>query len=455
MLTRSRARSQILLEEGEPPAKRLRLTLRSASSSSSSTTTTPPPTTPTTTTITSTTTTSVSLASDSLASVESLPSYLSPSPSSASPTTTTTTNPRHSTSSYTTPISTLSLTCPQPPHPATPPSPSPRKSERERGGHGEVGGRCDELSCSLVGEIHRRQLLQESRVHLKEKSMPYFASHCREVSLANSCAHREILLEWLCEVAEEMQLRSSTLFLAMHLIDCFRNREDIGTSKLQLLGTTALYVAVKYAETHQRPVNEFEYVTDSTCSVPQILAFESHLLEVLQYRLTFCTVDAFLETYLSGVSGVDEELRQMCLYLAKLYCVCTNTFSSFHSELAKNCILAAVFLLRRSGLVPQLESFWETLEEPEDDPPTDSSSSSSPSSSPYSPSPTSRRAPSHLRIKLSEFMRRRLHFIYELAGEDVRGAGVGKCLQTLRSIYSTPEHCRVALTGKRRWRGSF
>lgn len=54
---------------------------------------------------------------------------------------------------------------------------------------------------------------------------------------------RTILVDWLVEVAEEYKFQIQTLFLAVSFIDRFLSSMSVVRSKLQLLGTAAMFVA--------------------------------------------------------------------------------------------------------------------------------------------------------------------------------------------------------------------
>lgn len=56
-------------------------------------------------------------------------------------------------------------------------------------------------------------------------------------------AMREILLDWLVEVAEEYKLVSDTLYLTVSYIDRFLSQHSISRKKLQLVGVSCMLVA--------------------------------------------------------------------------------------------------------------------------------------------------------------------------------------------------------------------
>lgn len=54
---------------------------------------------------------------------------------------------------------------------------------------------------------------------------------------------RSILVDWLVEVSEEYRLQSETLYLAVNYIDRFLSYMSVVRAKLQLVGTSAMFIA--------------------------------------------------------------------------------------------------------------------------------------------------------------------------------------------------------------------
>ena len=54
---------------------------------------------------------------------------------------------------------------------------------------------------------------------------------------------RTILVDWLVEVSEEYNLDTETLYLSVSYIDRFLSHMSVVRSKLQLVGTAAMYIA--------------------------------------------------------------------------------------------------------------------------------------------------------------------------------------------------------------------
>ncbi|CAN6554825.1 unnamed protein product [Malus baccata var. baccata] len=80
---------------------------------------------------------------------------------------------------------------------------------------------------------------------------------------------REILVDWLVEVAEEYQLATDTLYLTVSYLDRYLSSYAVSRSKLQLLGVSCMFVASKYEEICPPRVEDFCYVTDNTYMVEE------------------------------------------------------------------------------------------------------------------------------------------------------------------------------------------
>jgi cyclin B len=69
---------------------------------------------------------------------------------------------------------------------------------------------------------------------------------------------RGILVDYLIEVHEELDLVPETLYLAVYIIDRHLSLQPILRKKLQLVGVTALLIACKYEETRAPKVDRIE-----------------------------------------------------------------------------------------------------------------------------------------------------------------------------------------------------
>ena len=84
---------------------------------------------------------------------------------------------------------------------------------------------------------------------------------------------RSILIDWLVEVVDEFQLSPQTLFLAVAYTDRYLSQVSIPRAKLQLVGTTCLYLASKFEEIYPPEIGEFAYITDDTYNKKQVYIY--------------------------------------------------------------------------------------------------------------------------------------------------------------------------------------
>ena len=81
---------------------------------------------------------------------------------------------------------------------------------------------------------------------------------------------RCVLVDWLVEVVDEFSLQPRTLYLAVSLIDRFLSHMSVLRGKLQLVGTTAMYIAAKIEEIYPPEIRDFAYITDNTYTLQQV-----------------------------------------------------------------------------------------------------------------------------------------------------------------------------------------
>lgn len=77
---------------------------------------------------------------------------------------------------------------------------------------------------------------------MEEKRRP-LPGYMEKVQKDVNQAMRDILLDWLVEVAEEYKLVSDTLYLTVSYIDRFLSQHSITRNKLQLVGVACMLIA--------------------------------------------------------------------------------------------------------------------------------------------------------------------------------------------------------------------
>ncbi|CAG0919913.1 unnamed protein product [Notodromas monacha] len=128
---------------------------------------------------------------------------------------------------------------------------------------------------------------------------------------------RSMLVDWLVEVAIEYKLSDACLFMAVSYIDRFLSYNKIFRSKLQLLGTTAMFIAAKVEEIYPPESEEFVFITDNTYSKEQLLKMETFILIALDYRMTCVTPYTFFAKFVLDIEA-PETVSNLALYLLEL-----------------------------------------------------------------------------------------------------------------------------------------
>merc|ERR1719418_178065 len=162
---------------------------------------------------------------------------------------------------------------------------------------------------------------------------------------------RSILVDWLVEVGEEYKLQTETLYLAVSYIDRFLSYMSVQRSKLQLVGTAAMFIASKYEEIYPPDVGEFVYITDDTYNKRQVLRMEHLVLKVLGFDLSGPTANVFL-SQMCQMSNSAEKVQHLAMYLCELSLLHGDTFLSFPpSEVAAASLVLARHALARECAV--------------------------------------------------------------------------------------------------------
>ncbi|KAK9764061.1 B-type cyclin [Basidiobolus ranarum] len=109
---------------------------------------------------------------------------------------------------------------------------------------------------------------------------------------------RGILLDWLVQVHERFGMLQETLFLSVNYIDRFLSLKEVSIEKLQLVGTTALFIAAKYEEIAAPTINEMIYMVSGTYTCDELKKAERFMINLLNYELGFPGPLSFLRCLL-------------------------------------------------------------------------------------------------------------------------------------------------------------
>lgn len=175
---------------------------------------------------------------------------------------------------------------------------------------------------------------------------------------------RWILVDWLVEVAEEYTLQTETLYLAVSYIDRFLSHMSVKRDKLQLVGTTAMFIAAKYEEIYPPDVSQFAYITDNTYKVGQILRMEHLILKVLSFDMAVPTAHFFVNKFCRLLKN-PEEVVHLALFLAEVSMLDCDPFLRYLPSLIAASAVALANHTQGRPVWPQHIAEWTgyTLED--------------------------------------------------------------------------------------------
>ena len=108
---------------------------------------------------------------------------------------------------------------------------------------------------------------------------------------------RQILVDWLIEVATEYKLRQQSIHLAIILLDKYLSIDVIEMKELQCVGIVCLNLAQKYEEIYPEPIEEFVHISDKAYNSTEIVQMELRILNKLEYKLIYETPYQYLRYF--------------------------------------------------------------------------------------------------------------------------------------------------------------
>ncbi|VDP37258.1 unnamed protein product [Schistosoma margrebowiei] len=158
-----------------------------------------------------------------------------------------------------------------------------------------------------------------------EKVKPYY-SHRSVISLPRSAADEQHLGEFYLNherVQQYLKLRTESLHLAVSLVDQYTWRQiTLYPSEYQLLGVTAIFIAVKFVERFPPATKILCYLTEDSYNSKQVLDFEFKMLEALDFDINIPLPHHFLDRAFTACNDLTltgkTKIELVCRYLFEL-----------------------------------------------------------------------------------------------------------------------------------------
>ncbi|KAJ6254109.1 cyclin-a2-4 [Anaeramoeba flamelloides] len=155
---------------------------------------------------------------------------------------------------------------------------------------------------------------------------------------------RKILVNWMNDVCQELNLHSETYYLSINYLDRFLTKQKCPGGYLQLVAVTCIFIASKYEEIYPPEIEVLSKDTKNFCKPNQILRCETLILNCLQFQCTVVTPKQFLRWYLRAASS-SIKVMLIANYLLELQSL-EYAFLNFKpSMIAASCVAAARWIL--------------------------------------------------------------------------------------------------------------
>lgn len=170
-----------------------------------------------------------------------------------------------------------------------------------------LGANC--LACgtflSASGPaLVERELRFQPRVSVKDMSQGMYAHQGTNRLFRPSSPYvlyRRLLVDWLCETAEQIRLQPVTAHSAVALMDTILCTKEVDKTRLQLVAICCLLVAAKFEEVDDRaPSLSLLFAKcNRKFSIAQLKATELSVLQQLNWELKSCTPMHFILHFLA------------------------------------------------------------------------------------------------------------------------------------------------------------
>ena len=138
---------------------------------------------------------------------------------------------------------------------------------------------------------------------------------------------RKILVSWMLEVKVSHRLLSTTLDLAVSILDRMLSFSELKRTHLQLLGITCILISSKLCEVNAIGMNDCIYLCGEEYSRGDIIQMERKVLKALNY-------DIIRETPLGNVRSMGNSTLN---YLADITLISSNYMKYDYGDIIKEC----------------------------------------------------------------------------------------------------------------------
>lgn len=167
---------------------------------------------------------------------------------------------------------------------------------------------------------------------------------------------RAILIDWMVEVQESFELNHETLYLAVKIIDLYLAKTVIKRDVLQLVGSTAMFIACKFDERTPPYVDDFLYICDDAYKRKELIEMEIKILKVIGFDLGIPLSYRFLRRY-ARCAKVSMEDLTLTRYILEMSLMDYELLDASDSALAAAALLLTRIIRGNGTWTPTLQYY--------------------------------------------------------------------------------------------------
>ncbi|XP_076041289.1 G2/mitotic-specific cyclin-B3-like isoform X2 [Oratosquilla oratoria] len=167
---------------------------------------------------------------------------------------------------------------------------------------------------------------------------------------------RIILVDWMVEVQESFELNHETLYLAVKLVDLYLSKVVIKRESLQLVGSTALFIACKFDERVPPYVDDFLYICDDAYKRRELILMEMKMLKTIGFDLGIPLSYRFLRRF-ARCAKVSMEDLTFARYILEMSLMEYDLIDASDSMLGASALYLALKIKHSTDWTPCLEYY--------------------------------------------------------------------------------------------------
>ncbi|KAG8143728.1 hypothetical protein E2320_000907 [Naja naja] len=145
------------------------------------------------------------------------------------------------------------------------------------------------------------------------RKQPSYAFQGFDLPRSVTVEMRALLVDWLVQVHEYLNLADETLHLAVHLMNSYMRAGRVRIPRLQLLSATCLFLACKLEEHTCPEPAQLCFMMENSCSRKDLLQMERKILSQLKFELHYAN-PIHLFRLLAEVAHCSLEVQFLALY---------------------------------------------------------------------------------------------------------------------------------------------